>query len=426
MYCKNCGTENDDNMKFCVNCGAEMGTDTTLSDKPVREIEQGTTANVQPHKLSKKTKGIILIIAVILILVATAYKICGGLMSPERVVTKYINVQADGNYSELYGMLDMPDSEFTTKSQFVDTLERSAEEAEKVSVKNINVIEANALDLSNTSKYYFTKVYDKAYRVTYDLQNGKQEQKTVFLSKQKGIFFGKYKILPTEYLIEEYKIFAPAYADVAFDGISLGDTYNSKTEDNTDQHCYLLNNILSGKHNVTATAPFIENADIEVDVNKNGSVDCLEDLVIKQEIKDQMQKTAEDTLKVIFDAAVAKKDFSEVAPQLKIASDKIDAVEQGYKSFLNISWSGFDNDVVAYDRLELSNIEPATDVSYDIYSSPNKPLSYMVQFKVISEVSPTQGNILFGERKKETGRFLYIYFTYENNELQICDIGHIA
>lgn len=424
MYCKNCGTENDDNMNFCVNCGTDIGTnETNLSDNSVSETAQNTVTNAQPHKLSKKTKGIILIIAIILILVATAYKICGGLMSPERLVTKYINAQAESNYSELYGMLDMPDSEFTTKNQFIDTLERSSKEIGNVT--NITVTEASATDLSKISKYYFTKAYDKAYRVTYNLRDGNQEQKTVFLSVQKGMLFDEYKVMPIEYLIEEYKIFAPAYADVSFDGISLGDTYNAKTDDNTDQHYYLLNNILLGKHNVTATAPFIENADIEVDVNKNGSVDCLESLVIKQEIKNQMRKTAEDTLKVIFDAAAAKKDFSEVASQLKIDSDKSDTFEQGYKSFLNISWSGFNNDVVTYDRLELSNIEPSTDVSYGIYSSPNKPLSYMIQFKVISEVSPTQGNILFGERKKETGRFLYIYFTYENNELEICDIGHI-
>lgn len=419
MYCKNCGAENEDSMRFCVSCGMEISADDMdVSDKSMSETAQKTI----PHKMSKKTKCVILIIAVILLLIAVIYKICGGLMSPERLVTKYINAQAAGKYSELYEMLDMPDGEFTVKSQFIDTLERSSDEMGNVT--NITVTEASATDLSNTSKYYFTKAYDKAYRVTYNLQDDKQEQKTVFLSMQKGMLFDKYKIMPTEYLTEKYEIYAPSYTEVSFDNIKLGDTYNSTTGDNTSKQCYLLNNIFLGKHNVTVTAPFIENTDIEVDVNKSKSVDCLNSLVIKQEIKDKMQQTAEDTLKVIFDAAAAKKDFSEVASQLKINSEQMDKVEKGYTAFSNISWSGFNSGTITYDRLELTNIEPEEESSYSLSSSLDAPLSYIVKYKVTSDVSPTQGYILFGDKHKEEIHSICIDFSCKDNDLSICGINN--
>lgn len=418
MYCKNCGAENEDSMKFCVNCGMEISSnDTDLPDKSISETTQNTVTNTVPHKMSKKTKCIVIIIAVILLLIAVVYKICSGLMSPERLVTKYINAQAAGNYSELYGMLDIPDGEFTTKSQFVDTLERSAEDAEQVSVKNINVTEASATDLSNTSKYYFTKAYDKAYRVTYS----NQEQKTVFLSMQKGMLFDKYKVLPTEYLIEYYTVCMPPYANAAFDGIQLSDsntkkrTVNNKTE-------YKLNNLFNGKHNITVSAPFAEETDVTAEADlSDDKIDCNNYLKVRQDVKEEMQKLAEEALKTVYDATTANKDFSEIVSQLKIASGQEKVVENGYKRFAD----RFNNTSYTHANLTFKGIKPPTEDSRGITDNLDAPLRYSVKFEVSYDIVEKSGFIYIGEHHQEDTQSLSVDFSYENNELKIYAINDV-
>lgn len=422
MYCKNCGTENDDATKFCVNCGAQM--DKTAGT--AMERKNSAASGAEYPKLSKRTKSIILIIVIVLGLAAVFYKIGSGLMSPERMVSKYINAQAEGSYGELYGMLDMPDGEFTSKNQFVDTLERSSEGTEKGNIGNITVTEASATDLSNISKYHLDRVYDKAYRVTYDLQGGGQEQKLVFLSMQKGILFDKYKIMPAEYLAREYTVYAPPYITVAFDNTELDGSYEYTAAQNRyyeDEKCYKLNNVFSGEHVITLSAPFADDTEISAEVAEDSYIECSGRLKIRQEIKDEMQKIAEDTLKIVFDAAVAEKDFWEIVSQLKIAEGQDDMVKEGYEAFSNRSWSGYDNDTVIYNKLEFAGIKPSTSESYRMQNNVDAPLSYEAGFSVVCDVTAAQGYILIGNRHTEKTLTFNVEFSYENDELSIYSIG---
>lgn len=434
MYCRFCGAENDDAMKYCVNCGKELNADNAdLSDAPTSATKQSTAADAPPKKLSKKTKVIMLIIAVVAVLAVAAYRILGWLMSPEYVVSQYIKAQSEENYSALYSMLDMPDSDFTTKEQFVDVLEKSSNDGEKESVSKITVTEVDSSEYSTLSRCYSDMTFDKAYQAKYVTQNGDTKNNTVLLSSEKLLFFEKYKVAPAEYLTKKYEVSAPLYAKVKFDGIELGDKYiddeTSHDGDASRQNWYLLKNVLLGKHNITITAPFIQTAEIKVDVNASDSFDCADELnikqlKIKQSVKDEMQKTAEETLRVIFDGAAKKKDFSQIESNLKIASGKNADVKEGYENFSDTEWSGFRNETITYKKLELSEIEPASDDAFRLNRRDDMPLSYMIRFKVVCDVTENQGYILWGDTHNESTHEIYIQFTYENDEAKVCGISN--
>jgi uncharacterized membrane protein YvbJ len=65
-FCNNCGTQNTDNNKFCLNCGNSL-----IREDSIKKLEH--TLPVEPHfkKFDKKIKSWLIIIIVVLIIVST-------------------------------------------------------------------------------------------------------------------------------------------------------------------------------------------------------------------------------------------------------------------------------------------------------------------------------------------------------------------
>lgn len=74
MFCKNCGSEVLDGVKFCVSCGAEVnGTNGENSSKdvlpPAQSVEENLGKDMHNHSVAKKKKPIMIAIGVIVAVV---------------------------------------------------------------------------------------------------------------------------------------------------------------------------------------------------------------------------------------------------------------------------------------------------------------------------------------------------------------------
>ena len=106
MFCGECGTKNSGTSQFCENCGAKLAgapeqqVNPSKGEGNVNNVQtnnmQNQTSNTQvmatqPAKpMSKQTKLILTIIAVIAVLFGGAYYYLGTLVTPEKVAERLI------------------------------------------------------------------------------------------------------------------------------------------------------------------------------------------------------------------------------------------------------------------------------------------------------------------------------------------------
>ena len=424
MYCTACGAKNDDDMKFCVNCGKELNADSTdLFDAPTSTKAQSEAAAPPPKKLSKKAKVAMIVIAAVLVLGFSAYKTVSWFMSPEYAVSQYVKAQSEGNYSALYDMLDMPDGEFTKKEQFVEIHEKSSSKDKKGTISNITITEADSEDYSVFARCYSDVDFNIAYRVDYIAQKGEKEHTTVLLTSEDWLFFKNYKVAPAEYVTRKYEVCVPSYAKATFDGVELGDKYiDAEASNNGNQ--YSLENVLLGEHTVTVTGPLIDTAEIKLNITGSDSFDCSGKLKIKQSIKDEMQKTAEDSVKVIIEGIDKKKEFSEIESQLKIASGQSNQVKKWYDDFSETDWSNYWSQNVKYDKIELSNTEPASENAFKISESSKSQLTYGITFDVACDYTYVFFGDLENKSHNDSTYTVGVEYVYENDEIKIYNINN--
>jgi len=92
MYCGKCGAKNEDNAKFCVNCG-EM-------------IHSSVTAKV-PRKSNHRFIGIIAVALVVAIILLSGIKLFGG-RSAENTATQMLNALAALDLVQLFNLYPEP------------------------------------------------------------------------------------------------------------------------------------------------------------------------------------------------------------------------------------------------------------------------------------------------------------------------------
>ena len=129
MFCPKCGERNEEDAKFCAECGCKL-----------EQKEQNT-------KLSVKGKQVIGILSVILIVsIALFYKNGAAYNTPQKALQKYQEYSSSQKYGKLYDLFDIKESDFVNKKTFVQACEENKVSTEEMMLEDIK---------KSTHKRYF-------------------------------------------------------------------------------------------------------------------------------------------------------------------------------------------------------------------------------------------------------------------------------
>ena len=150
MFCGECGTKNSGTSQFCENCGAKLAgapeqqVNPSQGEENVNNVQTNNMQNQMPNTqvmatqpakpMSKQTKLILTIIAVIAVLFGGAYYYLGTLVTPEKVAEDYFNALVEVDAKKIYKFLQVEQTDFTTEKMFEKVIKNTTDKSSKMEI----------------------------------------------------------------------------------------------------------------------------------------------------------------------------------------------------------------------------------------------------------------------------------------------------
>lgn len=327
--CPSCGKVNEDNARFCENCGTKLaeeqvspqaGPDTEQVPDPVQyggqqDWEEQIPKNLKPiRKLSMLQKAVIVEAICLVVTVIVFFAVGNMKYSAESVAKKYFAAYTAHDWETVYALLDLPEGDFMQESQFAEMMERT----QLPDIANYKVRAANG------SEEGIARYFDVEYSVTG--QGASSTQLSLVRQNQKAMFlFDTWKVSTEGMVLDEYEISVPAGAQASVDGIKLAEDYRTaENEDGWDTYQITLFN---GVHSITVAAPWCEIYEGEFDTSTEGSLNVSE-LVLTEAGEAALEVKMQEALETFYASAMSGADYSEV--QGLFAADAAAEFESDY------------------------------------------------------------------------------------------------
>jgi hypothetical protein len=260
--CPRCGGRNENNFRFCGECGLELTQVPVVAEEPIPQPQpqpqpQPTpqpTPVAQPKAkkpLPKPGKKLILPLVecvALIVAIAVFYNVGASRTDPAKVAERYVQAISDGDWSTICAVTDVPDSPFLTQEGFEAALEYWDILGGTVTQLSSEVQSSNsALDS-----------YVRTVKVEF-LVEGSSLVRTMNVSLVKGeskelFFFNSWQVADSlPFIAEDYSVWVPTGATLVVDGLVLDDSYLVAHDSDGDQ--YTLD-LFVGEHAFSAVTDF--------------------------------------------------------------------------------------------------------------------------------------------------------------------------
>lgn len=413
MFCGECGTKNTGASQFCENCGAKLAgaPEQQVSPSPV----EGTVNNVQPNNvqnqmpntqvmatqpakpMSKKTKLILTIIAVIAVIFGGAYYYVGTLVTPEKVAEDYFNALVELDAKKIYKFLQVEDTEFTTEEMFEKVIKNTTDKDSKMEIVNYEVGSVKYDDLTKmTAKVtitYVEKDKDKSQTVDVKLAKGKDK---------KWLFYDEWLVVTTAYEVKnDVTVKVDKGATVKVEGVKLNKKYLDEESSSSYSDYYKVPAMFGGKYkfNVKYTNG-LETEEL-VNVASGGYYASLSASSLTKKVKAEINKQMAADVQLIYDSVIAKKTFDEIKSNFEYTDGDLTNLTSAYNTLAK--------DLAAASS-QLTKIKVNESDISSIYQNSNGSLSMSTTFKYDYTVS-YQSNGQAQTHSDNTTN--YVTFTYQ-------------
>lgn len=413
MFCGECGTKNTGASQFCENCGAK------LAGAPEQQVSpsqvEGTVNNVQPNNvqnqmpntqvmatqpakpMSKKTKLILTIIAVIAVIFGGAYYYVGTLVTPEKVAEDYFNALVELDAKKIYKFLQVEDTEFTTEEMFEKVIKNTTDKNSKMEIVNYEVGTVKYDDLTKmTAKVtitYVEKDKDKSQTVDVKLAKGKDK---------KWLFYDEWLVVTTAYEVKtDVTVKVDKGATVKVEGVKLNKKYLDEESSSSYSDYYKVPAMFGGKYkfNVKYTNG-LETEEL-VNVASGGYYASLSASSLTKKVKAEINKQMAADVQLIYDSVIAKKTFDEIKSNFEYTDGDLTNLTSAYNTLAK--------DLAAASS-QLTKIKVNESDISSIYQNSNGSLSMSTTFKYDYTVS-YQSNGQAQTHSDNTTN--YVTFTYQ-------------
>ena len=413
MFCGECGTKNTGASQFCENCGAKLAgaPEQQVSPSPV----EGTVNNVQPNNvqnqmpntqvmatqpakpMSKKTKLILTIIAVIAVIFGGAYYYVGTLVTPEKVAEDYFNALVELDAKKIYKFLQVEDTEFTTEEMFEKVIKNTTNKDSKMEIVNYEVGSVKYDDLTKmTAKVtitYVEKDKDKSQTVDVKLAKGKDK---------KWLFYDEWLVVTTAYEVKtDVTVKVDKGATVKVEGVKLNKKYLDEESSSSYSDYYKVPAMFGGKYKFNVKYKNGLETEELVNVASGGYYASLSASSLTKKTKAEINKQMAADVQLIYDSVIAKKTFDEIKSNFEYTDGDLTNLTSAYNTLAA--------DLAAASS-QLTKIKVnESDVS-SIYLNSDDSLSMSTTFKYDYTVS-YQSNGQAQTHSDNTTN--YVTFTYQ-------------
>ena len=413
MFCGECGTKNTGASQFCENCGAK------LAGAPEQQVSpsttEGTVNNVQPNNvqnqmpntqvmatqpakpMSKKTKLILTIIAVIAVIFGGAYYYVGTLVTPEKVAEDYFNALVELDAKKIYKFLQVEDTEFTTEEMFEKVIKNTTNKDSKMEIVNYEVGSVKYDDLTKmTAKVtitYVEKDKDKSQTVDVKLAKGKDK---------KWLFYDEWLVVTTAYEVKnDVTVKVDKGATVKVEGVKLNKKYLDEESSSSYSDYYKVPAMFGGKYKFNVKYKNGLETEELVNVASGGYYASLSASSLTKKTKAEINKQMAADVQLIYDSVIAKKTFDEIKSNFEYTDGDLTNLTSAYNTLAA--------DLAAASS-QLTKIKVnESDVS-SIYLNSDDSLSMSTTFKYDYTVS-YQSNGQAQTHSDNTTN--YVTFTYQ-------------
>lgn len=428
MFCPNCGTKNDDAALFCESCG------TKLEDTPVTPVEpqetpvapQSVPVTPQPQvntqqaqfsaqpqfnaqqpqfsaQLAPKAKVSPLLFVTIgeavltLIMVIVFFVVGNNVFGYKNVAQTYFEAICAGDWDTAYDQLDIVESTFINKENFI------------ASQKNLAGTEINQSKMVSS--------YDAGLTANVTLQYSERGASDISLmdvnlNKQKKrnfLFFPNWKVSSNQYVAKEFEVEVPAGAILYMDGVEVPSSMLTGETDYYDT--YVLDRVFMGTHEFYCELGGLKSSVREYTISYDYDWLSVTDFVISQEEQEALIQLAYDNVKLTVDAAMNGKSFDEISSIY--ASDSVDSIRSDYEYWCD-EFFAFDGkegliatEITSFEAdfgsisVDGGKITAEVDIDYDYHDT-------------FFEEDWWDGEIT--QEEYSSSDYNYIYFVYEDGQ----------
>lgn len=349
MFCPECGSKNEDDALFCENCGTSLkspqGNGAPLS-APVKKERQ---------PLDGKEKLLLIEICVAVLSVIFFFVIYNVQFGAKNVAEKHVEAMLERNYAELYDTIYLKDNDdFMSKEAFVTA--KKIQEPEDVEVTDVDVTSVQKRSGGFTSQ---------SIRVRYT--TGSDSVKMNLKLKRKGLLWkvqmdqGYYKDQGLK-LVQKYSIAVPKGADVVVDKINVSDSVTpGKKIDGMDT--YTLDAVFGSEHYVEISGKDVEKSGQLVTWTEGDPAIVQTDF--NENVVEKLAEQGMEDWKIIMDAMVNHKRFSEVEVLQNVDDTNKEKVIDEYESVRDYEFSGSSTDSETIDKYQFTNGEANVEVTQE-------------------------------------------------------------
>lgn len=327
MFCQNCGAKNEDTSVFCGECGVKLEKEVeqtpSSSQAPVQPMlqpgmmpaTQFPNGMQQPQVAMPPKKPISKLIwvmaAEVIAILFCMYAIKGKVeevLSPERVAEEYFIDMVNGDYSDTYDMLELPDRKYLTKEAYEQVAKQSVfGDVTKCSGKLVKKASGDPKDNKQVEVSYNIKGENGASEYTVDL---------VKTSSKKYFIFNEYRVVDSGIWVRDIPFYVKKGAKIKVDGKELEDNllstdYDSDSYDYADYYdVYVVPYMFRGNHKVEVTLegyePIVDAFSVYEDCEYS-----TREMYFTEKQEKELQNLAVKNMEAIYNAAKAN-DFASV------------------------------------------------------------------------------------------------------------------
>jgi uncharacterized membrane protein YvbJ len=438
IFCQECGQKNKITASFCESCGAALINNQSVATAPspqtsARKLSGVSFTSVAQgiKKASKRMKMIVASVVAVAVIIAAFFIIGNAVTNPAGIAKGYFQAMADGEYEKAFQYLALENSDFVNKTTFEKYLEENGGKIE--GLVNFSVTEKSKEKLSEEEREImkqwglseedfsgadsdndFTKTYNVEYAVKGISAQNSQTITLIKNSKKKLLFFADYNVSIDDLLVPDYMVSVLKGSSVSIDGITLtdknaADESNAYDSDMTNWDIYTVPTLFAGSHELTVKNELCEDYTEKISVNGGGDT-TVSTLILKESVRKNLAKNAEDAYRSIFNGAIEGKSFDSLGLVCTSDADDAAGIKRDYDHFveyIKIGDTGVGHKSVTFKSF--------TDEEYQ--QELNTDLTYICSLEVIYDAVKVENTSWFEVSLEETSltdrsqniRFIFIY-----------------
>ena len=397
MFCEECGTKNEKDSAFCLECGHKLKTEK-------KSVEKVSSKEVVQEKkpMNKSTKIIIIVVVALIAVIFGVYTFIGNMIKPEKVAEKYFKAYTNKDANALYEVLNLKESKFVSKK----LLEKSLKDADKIKVDNYKVKKDDDNDSLNMDVI-----------ITYVEEGSSREKRMhITLTKKKSkkmLFFDDWSVDGSALVAKDYTISVPKDGKVKVDDVELPKKYKQESYSSYSD-TYKIPSILIGNHKISVElkSGIKLNGNAKIRSGSYGSFTS-NSLTLEDKTKKLLEKDIKEKVTLLYSSILEDKSFEDIS----------NSFDEDYRDDISYEYNNVKSGATSFNKLKSIKIK---DVKIKSFYTEEDGIRLTVQMKYDYKIEYETGDETKEYSRKNRTNTFYVDYKYKKKNYVMKDISSLV